>query len=479
MDLPTNLRRSGQRSLRILQALRISVSVATVCCLLSSCGGTASSGSPPTQTGYPPDFLLSAEPATLVIAPGGTQSAQVSVTGENGFSGSVQVTATPPSGLIVSPSSFAISPDAPQQVTISAGSGVLPGTATLSFTSVSGLLSHTAQLQTEVELPATSPHPPFRTGYRRTDLQYFQPYFPPHLTAYDSVHKRFFMSNTTLNAIDVFDGATESQIGSIVVPLPFGLDVSPDGSALYVATTYGDVYLIDPSTLSVLQRYPSATLGSQGYTANEPLILASGQLALLGRWGGIDGTITFAIWDPVTNNLQVVNPGFAIGQIALTSDRSKVVVTSIGGGVWNIYDPSTGILVAGSTSSTGTMSEILPTPDGTRLFLTYENGQVAVCDPNTLAQLGTFTTPDGSFGSVLSYDGSTLFSTDPLGDVSAFDTTTFAQIGWVPNFNVTDIQPSNGLSVIDETGLIVGPIGHGNDGWTRNVSTFATGSPIA
>jgi IPT/TIG domain-containing protein len=460
MDLLTNLRRSGQRSLRILQALSISVSVAAICCLLSSCGGAASSGSPPTQTGYPPDFSLSAQPAILVIAPGGTQTAQVSVTGENGFSGSVQVTATPPSGLIVSPSSFTVSQAAPQQVTISAGSGVLPGTATLSFTGVSGLLSHTAQLQTEVELPLTSLHPPFRTGYRRTDLQYFQPYFPPHLTAYDSVHKRFFMSNTTLNAIDVFDGATESQIGSIVVPLPFGLDVSPDGSALYVAATYGDVYLIDPSTLSVLQRYPSATLGSQGYTANEPLILASGQLALLGRWGGIDGTITFAIWDPVTNNLQVVNPGFAIGQIALTSDRSKVVVGEADGGAWDIYDPSTGILLAESPPpGSGISSEILPTPDGTRLFLTYQNGLVAVYDSNTLAQLSTFTT-GGTFA-VLSYDGSTLFSSDPLGDVSAFDTTTFAQIGWVPNFNVTDIQPSNALSVIDETGLIVGPIGHG------------------
>jgi hypothetical protein len=459
MILLTSLGRSGQRGLRSLHALSISVPVTAICCLLSSCGGGAASGSPPAQTGPQPDFWLSAQPAIVVIAPGGMQSAQVSVNGISGFSGSVQVTATPPSGLTVSPSSFAASPDAPQQVSISAGSGVSLGTATLSFTGVSGLLTHSVQLQTEVELPLTSLHPPFRTRYLRTDLQYFPLYFPPHLTAYDSVHKRFFMSNPTLNAIDVFD-ATESQIGSIVVPLPFGLDVAPDGSALYVATAFGDVYLIDPSSLSVVQRYPSATLGSQGYTANEPLILSTGQLALLGSWGGIDGTPNFAIWDPVTNSLQVISP-FTIGQIALTSDRSKVVVTPTGGGVWDIYDPSTGILLAGSTSSTGSMSEILPSPDGSRLFLTYESGMVAVCDATTLAQLGTFTTPDGSFAAVLSYDGSTLFSTDPLGDVSAFDTTTFAQIGWVPNFNVPDLQPSNVLAVIDETGLIVGPIGHG------------------
>jgi hypothetical protein len=90
----------------------------------------------------------------------------------------------------------------------------------------------------------TNPHPPFRTRYLRTDIQYNPnalQFFPPHLTAYDSVYKRFFVSNTTLNRVDVFDGTTESQITSIIVPEPWGMDVSPDGTQLYVATAFGDV----------------------------------------------------------------------------------------------------------------------------------------------------------------------------------------------------------------------------------------------
>jgi hypothetical protein len=70
--------------------------------------------------------------------------------------------------------------------------------------------------------------------YRRTDLQYNPDslqFFPPHVTAYDSVHDRFFISNATLNRIDVFDATQESQVCSIIVPEPWGMDVASDGSS--------------------------------------------------------------------------------------------------------------------------------------------------------------------------------------------------------------------------------------------------------
>jgi hypothetical protein len=90
-----------------LQKLAIQLCACAVCCLLSSCGGNSSSGSPP--SGPQPDFSLSTQPATVVIAPAGTQSAQISVSGTNGFSSSVQVTVTPSSGISVSPSAFSLS----------------------------------------------------------------------------------------------------------------------------------------------------------------------------------------------------------------------------------------------------------------------------------------------------------------------------------------------------------------------------------
>lgn len=222
-----------------------------MCVSFVSCGSGGSSGGPQSN------FSLSTQPATLVIAPGGTQSVQISVTGVNGFSGSVQVTATPPSGITVSPSSFSVSTGTPEQLTISAAASLSPGTATLSFTGNSGSASHTVQMPAIIELAGTSPYPPLRSRYLRTDLQYNSAdlqAFPPHLTLYDSVHRHFFVSNWALNRINVFDGASESLIGSIILPFPWGIDITPDGSTMYAATMFGDIYLIDPVALTVLHQ---------------------------------------------------------------------------------------------------------------------------------------------------------------------------------------------------------------------------------
>jgi hypothetical protein len=468
MALLRNLSR-GHRRPGILPAA-ICLTVFATCSWLISCSGGGSSGS---SSGPQPDFSLSAQPATLVIAASGTQSAQLSASGINGFSGSVQVSATPPSGVSVSPNSFSLTVGAAQQLTISAVSSISAGPTTVLFTANSGSLTHTATLQVDVDLPVTSPHPPFRTRYLRTDVQYSPNvlnFFPPHFTAYDSVHKRFFVSNPSLNRIDVFDSVAESQLGSVIVPMPWGIDIAPGGSTLYAATIFGDIYLVDPSALSVTQVYPAGTIGSQGYAATQPFILASGQLALFGGFAAlnVDGAQSFAIWNPTTNNLQVINPeifgnaAFSnIGQMSLTADQSDIVVSSADSdGTLGLYDPTTGVAITGQAA--GIVCEILPTPDGSRLFMTHQYGQFEVFNANTLAKLGTFTSSgNGSYSAVLSPDGSTLFSTDILGNVSAYDTTSFSQNGWVPNFDVFDSQQDIVLSVSDETGLIVGPIGHG------------------
>lgn len=315
----------------------------------------------------------------------------------------------------------------------------------------------------------TSPHPPIRTRYLRTDLQYNPnalQFFPPHVTAYDSVHKRFFISNTTLNRIDVFDAAQESEIGTIIVPEPWGIDVAPDGSKLYVATTFGDVYLIDPGTMQVLQRFPSSTIGPQGYIATQVFILPDGQLALLGAIGGFyfDGSTDFAVWDPTTNAITVLRaqlPNFGpnIGQIAVTADRSKVLVGGATAQYIELYDPSTNFVLSANVTC-GNIAEILPTPDGKRIIVVGLGGNVEVLDANTLSDLGSFPNVPG-YSAVLSQDGSTLFTVDLEANVLAWDTTTFAQKGWASSFDVVDLQQAIIAASIDETGLIFGPIGHG------------------
>jgi WD40 repeat protein len=311
----------------------------------------------------------------------------------------------------------------------------------------------------------TSPYPPIRAQYRRTDLQYNPnalQFFPPHVTAYDSVHRRFFISNTTLNRLDVFDAAQESQIGSIIVPEPWGMDVSPDGTKLYVATTFGDVYLIDPGAMQVLQRFPSSTIGPQGYIATQVFILADGQLAFLGAIGGFyfDGSTDFAVWNPTDNAITVITDAVFgnVGQIALTADRTKVIVGGATSQQIKLYDPSANTAITVSFNG-GNIEEILPTPNGKRVFVIGLGGNAEVFDASTLAELGSFQPP--GYSAVLSQDGSTLYTVDSQANVFAWDTTTFAQKGWVSSFDVVDSQQTIVASSVDGTGLIFGPIGHG------------------
>src|SRR5580700_4227315 len=132
-------RHPGRRPANLAMRLLIGIFL----CSFVSCGG----GTSPIQTvpPPPPDFSVSTQPTSLLIAAGASQSVQVSVTGINGFSASVQVTATLPSGLTALPSSFSLSIGTPQQVMISAGASAANGSATVTFTAVSGSLMHTAQ----------------------------------------------------------------------------------------------------------------------------------------------------------------------------------------------------------------------------------------------------------------------------------------------------------------------------------------------
>ncbi|HEX8816917.1 MAG TPA: choice-of-anchor D domain-containing protein [Terriglobales bacterium] len=318
-----------------------------------------------------------------------------------------------------------------------------------------------------VPVEATSPHPNIRTRYLRTDLQYAAyPQFPPRLTVYDPVHKRFFMSNPSLNQVDVFDDATESQIGSFAIPSPWGLDVTPDGATLYIGTYYGDVYSADPGAMQVLQRYPSASLGPNGFAAVAAFVLADGSVALLGQEFGLpiydgQGYGEFAIWNPANNDLQAfsVHKGdFPIGQMTLSADRTKIIVGSVNGRDVFEYDTTTGNSL---DRAIGNFSQMFPF--GSELFL-FSFSDVLVVDVGTLqpvASVNIYGHYPPIESMALGSGGGTFFLVDQLGNVSAWDTTTLKQIGWVPNFQTADLPGSIVPGAVDENNLIVGPTGHG------------------
>jgi hypothetical protein len=447
---------------------------------LSGCGGSSGGGNTPPPAG---DFSLSASPSTLTLEASGNQTVTISATAIDTFTASISVTVSGlPGGVTADPATFSLVPGNQQQLTLTAAATAQPGTATLNFRGTSGSLSHSTQTSLSIVAPVTGAHPPIRTQYLRTN-SFYDPnsleFAPPRFSVYDAVHKQFFVSNPFLNEIDVFDAAQEIETARIPVPLAWGIDVSPYNGSLYAGTLIGDVYQIDTSTLSVTSRYPSASIGPSGFAATTALVLSDGRLALQGAAGGIlgvDGYGAAAVWNSVTNSLDIGTEGSICGfgnqgGFAVSGDRTRVLITTVdeGGGGETVcsYDPVAKVPTFGAFPEATFVRQIIPTPDGSRFFLTTNLYGVAVFDARSVELLGQITGPAGAIpnaasGAVISLDGKTLYLVDQSsGAVGAYDTTLLAQTGWVPSFTVIDAQSGIVIAAIDETGLIEGPTGHG------------------
>ena len=503
----------GQEQITLTAAASVAAGTATV-----TFQGTSGSLSHSSQVSLsvvvlPPNFSISATPSSLSVDTGGSQNVTVSVTGSGGFASNVSIAVSGlPAGVTASPATFSLTPGGQQQVALSVAASATAGAATISFQGTSGSLSQSAQVALSVVAAVTGAHPPIRTQYLRTN-SFYDPnslqYSPPHFSVYDPVHKQFFVSNPYMNEIDVFSATQENEIATIPVPLAWGIDVSPYNGSLYAGTLIGDLYQIDTSTLTVTTRYPEASIGPSGFAALTALVLSDGRLALQGTTElgilGVDGFGNSAVWNPVTNSLDTGTNGSVCnvgneGTIALSGDRTRILVTwvdtSASAPICS-YDPIAQVATYGSlpTPSGSPVREIIPTPDGTRFFLTTNLQGVAVFDARTVQMLGQITNPNsngpGNAGfeipnaagsGVISLDGKTLYLANQTGTfgaaggaLGAYDTTTYQQIGWVPSFAVTDSQDVILPGAIDETGLIMGPIGHGVS--FNDASQIQTGDP--
>src|SRR5579863_7458006 len=283
--------------------------------VVSSCGGgNGGAGSGGSGSQPPPpaaDFSLSANPASVSIPAGMTTSTMVTATPINGFSSTVSVQLTGlPSGVTASPANFQLIPGSPETVELSAAASAPVNSVTAELTATSGTLNRIANLG--VAVTAAPPPPPTlstRTKYIRTDAatEYFLS-VNTHWEVYHRPTSRVFVTYPDSNRVSVVDSTTETQIGSILVPGAYAIDETPDQSTLYVGTTVGDVYTIDPQAMKVTQRFIASEIGPYGYQTNIALPLANGQVALLGEPGGIpsvDGSSSFAIWNPSDNSIKI------------------------------------------------------------------------------------------------------------------------------------------------------------------------------
>jgi hypothetical protein len=472
--------------------------------LLVSCGsGGGGTGSlPPAPSS---DFSLSVAPTNAYLQTGTSTAVSLSASGSNGFSSSIAVTVSGlPAGVTVSPSTVTVKPGTPQPVTFSASASAAIANATVTFTGTSGALSHSVQAKLAVIQPITSNTPPFRMRYVRTDAStLYMAWENSAWIIYNPPTNRFFVTDPDGNRVYALDAATETVVGSIPVPGAFGIDDTPDHSTLYVGTQIGDVYAINPATMTVTKRYLASQIGPKGFHAYSVRVMADGRLALLGAQGGIpgvDGYGDFAIWNPADNSISLYasqyGAGYAglssgnytqvcgsllnIGVFTRTPDRTKVVIASADSdGTLCEVDESTGADQYVGDPANGFIWHLAISPDGTRIVLPYgPNGtnQVVVLDAHTLAQVSLINVAGDTSGGTMLFigpDSRTLYmpSSNSGSGVYAYDLITGQQIGWLPNViaqpyfsgAVGTLGPaySAQFQAMDGTGLLAGPMEEG------------------
>ena len=97
-----------------------------------------------------PDFTLAVTPSMITIAQSGSAMVSVSATALNGFTGPITVTSLPSPGVLVSPAAFSLVPGTPVSVTVTVGTAVPLGAASVVFAGSSGTTSHSATLSISV-----------------------------------------------------------------------------------------------------------------------------------------------------------------------------------------------------------------------------------------------------------------------------------------------------------------------------------------
>lgn len=278
------------------------------------------------------------------------------------------------------------------------------------------------------------------------------------------------------------DAASEAEVGEISVPGAYSIDDTSDHTTLYIGTTIGDLYTIDPVAMTVTNRYVASQIGPSGYAADAAVVLADGRIALLHGTGGItlDGFTTFAIWNPSDNSLATEGTcGSAIqnyGGFSRSVDRTKLILSSVDGGSICVMDEATGQTVTGGNSESPGVT-FRTTPDGNYIVLPVNtetlppNNYAYVYDSSTLNLVTNFPVSgdtSGGAGFAISADSKTLFVPDAW-IVYAYDLASGQQISWLPNIDVPitssgmafgpSFNPN--LQAVDGTGLLVGPLEEG------------------
>jgi IPT/TIG domain len=222
--------------------------------------------------------------------------------------------------------------------------------------------------------------PPGSLPGNRTD--YVSTAGTPYAAAYDATHNLIFSSNPDWNRIDVISNATHKIIKSIPVRSPRGLDITQDNSHVWVQTASQNIYAINTTSLQANQyALPNHSIGSSGLPApfaagTKLLALSDGTLFLFFNDSGSTGGGQVGVWNPQTNQLNVLASGgiTAFGVPVRSGDGTRVYASNDTGyktGM-EVYNTGTQSLTT-INSGTSYGSVIAVNQNGSELILATTN----------------------------------------------------------------------------------------------------------
>lgn len=260
---------------------------------------------------------------------GASQTVQVSLTPQNGFSSSVSVTIGGlPAGVTSSVTSLSIAAGTPGSFVLSANSGAQIVQQSITVQGVSGTLIENATLQLTISGLAMTE--PFRTVGGSLVHGF-----------YDESRQLLFATNPGLNELDVFSRVDFSLKTRVPVPQPWGIDQMADGNTLVIGTQAQEIITVNEDTMSVTQ-HPYLATGST-FALFFPMVVAmgNGKVLVIGHEEGVDCDNIFECgeylyeWNSNSNTFSQLNPNaqtqggiFETVSLARSADHKWAVFAS-------------------------------------------------------------------------------------------------------------------------------------------------------
>jgi hypothetical protein len=453
---------------------------------LGGCGGGGGGGTqpPPLQ----PDFTIGLSASAVSITQGSSSAPiNITVTGLNGFSGSVQVTLSGvPAGVTSNPASpFSVSTGQAVSVVIGASPGAATGQFTMSAQATSGSLSHSAPFSLTIQSTAALNLP--RSTFLRNDSvpAVDTPTGEPRRRqiVYDVIGRRLFVANPAMNRVEVYADANPGLQSAIDAPGASSVDLSSDDATLWVGTGTEELLAISTSSLQVSARYPIAGLSPiPGTVFNRPkeaLALAGGQVGLRLRQSSASESL-LSLWNPTSNTAIDLTPRApavfqnGLGVMVRSGDRTRLLAAANdSSGEAVVLDGNGNVAGGPQVLGSGSIIGLAANSNGTRFAALINSSgaqQLGLFD-GSLNLLGSYPATNAA-GIVFSRDDQTVYVSEALGNgraITALSTNGLQKLGQVSDLAVQGIPTA--IEEMDDSQLAWG---RGN----RGIGVIDVSSPV-